>query len=133
MRLNILKKSLKYDEIIKQYNGNWKLISRHQYLSPDFIDFYFFKLKPFNIQYFQKLTPYLMFKYGDNLNWQVLSKTHDIPEILIRKYINKINWWYISEYQNMNDQFILQFLPKLKKEKLFLNKHLKGRLILTQI
>ena len=133
MRVKLLQHLIKYDDIIKQYQGRWWDIARHRYLTNQFIDQYFFKLKPYNIQYYQRLSPYLMFKYGDNLNWVVMSKTQDIPQILIRKYQNKVNWWYISQYQNMNDQFIRQYLSKLKVQKLRVNKKLVGRMILNQI
>lgn len=133
MNLNKLKQSVKYSQIISLYQQNWFKISRHKYLPASFIDAYFFKLKSYNIQYYQKLTPYLMFKYGQNLNWQVMSKTQDIPEFLLRKYVNKINWYYISQYQNLSNQFIIQFWQKLNHQKLRYNRYLKDNISLISV
>lgn len=133
MKIERIKESVKYSEIISLYQQNWYNISRHKYLPASFIDMYFFKLEAYNIQYFQQLTPYLMFKYGQNLNWQVMSKTQVIPEFLLRKYINKINWHYISQYQNLSNQFIIEFWQKLNHEKLQYNRFLKDNISLMNI
>lgn len=133
MKLNQLKTQIKYSELINSYDKKWHKIAKHKYLSPEFIDSYFFELKPFNIEYFQQLTPYLLFKYGENLNWQILSKTHEIPQFLIEKYKDKVNWFYISKYQKLSNLFILKHINQLKIQQLLLNKFLQNNLLLSKI
>ena len=44
MKLEELKDKIKFEDILDKYNYNWNEISKHKYLSQNFIDYYKDKL-----------------------------------------------------------------------------------------
>lgn len=129
MKLNKLIKNIKFGEIFELYGTDWKNIIKHPNLPEDFIDEYFYYLKPFGLERNQKLTIYLLVKYQKNLNWQIMSKTQDLPEELMEKYKKYLNWNYISEYQNLSIHFLKKYSKYLNWEKLCNNKNLTTQLL----
>lgn len=69
---------LKYKPLFDMYRDKagrirWKLLVRHPHLSEEFIDLFFFKLKPYGVETWQTLTTNLYKKYENNINWHALS------------------------------------------------------------
>jgi hypothetical protein len=107
---------IKFKDIFDLYGTNFSTIIKTPNLPEDFIDEYFFQLKPFKLEKWQKLTPYLIVKYQNNLNWQLMSEYQNIPLSLIIKYQEILNWDKISKYQNLPEfglNFINHFQDKL--------------------
>jgi len=77
--LNKIVNTIKFEDIFKLYNNKWNLIAKHKYLSNDFIDNYFWQLKPFQIEKYQNLSPYIIHKYAEALNWNLLTIYQNIP------------------------------------------------------
>lgn len=101
-----LKQTIKYADILKQYDYNFKDICINVKLSDDFIDAFFFRLYPFKLEIYQQLSQFIIRKYQKNLNWILLIKNQKIPEDLLVKYSKYIRWKDIETYQNPTDEFI---------------------------
>lgn len=108
MKLNKLSKLIKFKDILDTYDSKFNEIVKHE-LSEEFIDEFFYQLKPFQLEIYQKLTPYLIEKYNEALNWHSLSSCQELPEYIIEKYFNKVNWRYISWYQSLSEKFIYKW------------------------
>ena len=107
---------IKFKDIFDLYGTNFSKIIKYPNLPEDFIDEYFFQLKPFKLEKWQKLSPYLIVKYQENLNWILMSEYQDIPLSLIIKYQNKLDWNRVSKYQNLPKfgfNLLSQFKDKL--------------------
>lgn len=109
MKLNKLSKLIKFKDILDAYDSQFHLIIQHEKLSEEFIDEFFYQLKPYNLEIFQKLTPYLIEKYNEALNWLSLSAYQELPEYIIEKYFNKVNWRFISWCQSLSEKFIYKW------------------------
>ena len=108
----------------------WKNISKHPNLPEDFIDEYFYYLKPYRIESTQTLSPYLLIKYQENLNWQLMSKTQDLPEFLIEKHRQFVNWNWISEFQKLSLKFIIKYSNYLSWKHLTYNKNILPNILI---
>ena len=124
MKLKKLNKKIKFGEIFNLYGTDWKKIAKHPNLPEDFIDEYFYYLKPYKIEITQTLSLYLIIKYQKNLNWQLMSKTQDLPEILIEKYAIFVNWRWISQFQKLSFHFLKKYSNYLNWEYLTYNKNI---------
>lgn len=120
-RLNLLENSIKFREIFDLYGVNFKNISKHPNLPEDFIDTYFYKLRPFQLEINQTLSPYLINKYQNALNWQLLSKHQSLTEKQIEIHYKFVNWKYISLYQNLSAEFIRKWSQYLDFNNLLYN------------
>jgi hypothetical protein len=120
-RLNLLENSIKFREIFDLYGVNFKNISKHPNLPEDFIDAYFYKLRPFHLEINQTLSAYLINKYQNALNWQLLSKHQNLTEEQIEAHYKFVNWKYISLYQNLSSAFIRKWSRYLDFNNLLYN------------
>lgn len=120
-RLNLLENSIKFREIFDLYGVNFKNISKHPNLPEDFIDTYFYKLRPFQLEINQTLSTYLINKYQNALNWQLLSKHQSLTEKQIEIHYKFVNWKYISLYQNLSAEFIRKWSQYLDFNNLLYN------------
>ena len=120
-RLNLLENSIKFREIFDLYGVNFKNISKHPNLPEDFIDTYFYKLRPFQLEINQTLSTYLINKYQNALNWQLLSKHQNLTEKQIEIHYKFVNWKYISLYQNLSAEFIRKWSQYLDFNNLLYN------------
>lgn len=76
-----------------------------QDLPVDFLDEYMMDLLPFKPELYQQLPEWLINKYADKLNWQIMSKTQTLSESLIEKYWKFVNWKHIKEFQQLSPEF----------------------------
>lgn len=125
MNISNLTNHIKYDNIFEQckINGkiNWKLVSEYNNLSQEFIDKYFFQLKPFQIEQKQFLSVPLLKKYFCFINWYILSSYQEIPEFFIAEKIKRFdNQTLISiiKYQKLSLKFLLKHIFLFKKPEL---------------
>lgn len=101
-----LTQSIKYADLLREYNYNFKNICQYANLQDDFIDAFFFRLYPFKLEIHQTLSEYIIRKYQKNLNWILLIKYQKIPDDLLIKYSKYIKWKDIEKYQSPSQQFI---------------------------
>jgi hypothetical protein len=73
-------------------------------------DLYIFIL---NICYVGKMTPNLIEKYPDIINWNNVSLTTTLSEDFIRKYQDRVHWVNISYGQKLSEEFIWEFREQL--------------------
>ena len=79
------------EESLKQLSDyDWRLISRVENLSLEFID-----------------------KYADFVIWSEISLHQELPEYFIEKFADKVNWIFISQYQKLSEEFIEKFQDKV--------------------
>lgn len=105
MRTNIINKALLYKDILVKHNYDFSKIIKEE-LPENFIDDFFYKLKPFCLERNQKLTRYLILKYQNALNWQLMSAYQELDEDIIELKYKEVNWYFISENQKLSINFI---------------------------
>jgi hypothetical protein len=87
-----------YDEsvILKYLNdATAESVSKHQQLTPEFID-----------------------KHSERLDWFELCEHQKLPEWLLKKHIGKVNWGQVSLYQELSPSFIREYWSALNPLKL---------------
>ena len=123
MRLKALEQSIKFNDIFKTFGTDFSILIKHP-LPEEFIDTYFYRLKPFNLEVNQVLTPYLIIKYQNNLNWKLMSSTQTLTEKMIEEHANYVSWKSISLKQKLSYKFIKKWSKYLQWEYLIYNKSL---------
>ena len=100
MNIEGLKNHIRFENIFAEARVDgkisWIKISSMENLPESFIDKYFYKLKPFGIEKNQILTPRIINKYRNELNWYSLLKYQKIPKDCIlqnRDIIEKMKLW----------------------------------------
>jgi hypothetical protein len=78
--------------------GGLETISKHQKLTPDFID-----------------------EHADGLDWYYLCEHQQLPEWLMEKHNAKLNWGQVSSYQDLSKDFVMKYKDKLNENKLLMN------------
>ena len=68
----------------------WDKVSRHQYLSKDFIR-----------------------EFQNSLCWECISQYQKLSEDFIRRFRSRVNWKGITYYQEYSPDFIREFVEKL--------------------
>lgn len=106
MRTSIVDKALLYKDILVKYNYDFKEMIQNEKLSESFIDNFFYHLKPYGIEKWQDLTRYLILKYQNALNWQLLSIYQILDEDIIELKYKEVNWSLICENQKLSLQFL---------------------------
>lgn len=107
MKINSLQQAFKWQQIFDLYGTAWHKIVKHPNLPIDFIQKYYWKLKPFKLEYYQQNLPsWFIDKYQNSLNWQLLSKFQQLSQEQIQKHKRFINWSAVSIKQNISIQFI---------------------------
>lgn len=106
MNIKKLHAKIKYSEIFQEYGTDFSKLIKSTRLPYDFIDMYFKRLKPFQIEKYQSLNDALIDKYALKLNWVLLLKHQDISEYLLEKYYNLINKTLLSKTQKMSYAFM---------------------------
>jgi hypothetical protein len=83
------------EEIIDGYYNDWYLISRHKYLSEEFIKKHSDKVYWENISAYQKLSEEFIEEFSDKLFWRLVDIQNKFSEKFVKKFINKLNMKYI--------------------------------------
>ena len=109
---------------------DFKKICKHPNLTEDFIDEYFWRLKPYGLERHQVLSPYIIFKYQNALNWQIMSETQELTEQMIEIKYKFVNWSDISQHQKLSYEFIKKWTKFLKWDLMLYNKNLSPDLLL---
>ena len=122
MRTNIINKALLYKDILVKHNYDFSKIIKEE-LPENFIDDFFYKLKPFCLERNQKLTRYLILKYQNALNWQLMSAYQELEEDIIELKYKEVNWYFISEKQKLSINFIKKWQNYLDYFSLLKNTH----------
>ena len=105
----------KYMDVIMSHDDPdyiWEIISHNIKLSNEFIDKFNQQIR-WDMIIENKLSPEILYKYQDRINWKTASKTQKIPEDLIIKYADKVDWKDISKYQTLSEDFLLRYKDKL--------------------
>lgn len=108
MRTNIINKALLYKDILVKHNYDFSKIIMDE-LPENFIDEFFYKLKPYCLERNQKLTRYLILKYQNALNWQLMSAYQELDEDIIKLKYKEVNWYFISERQQLSINFMIKW------------------------
>ena len=122
MRTSIINKVLLYKDILIKHNYDFSKIIEDK-LPENFIDEFFYKLKPFCLERNQKLTRYLILKYQNALNWQLMSAYQELDEDIIELKYKEVNWYFISEKQKLSTNFIKKWQNYLDYFSLLKNTH----------
>ena len=72
---------------------NWKILSKYQKFSEDFIR-----------------------KMQHKVDWNFISSHQKLSESFIREFQNKLSFWSISNYQILSESFIIEFQNKVDWE-----------------
>lgn len=130
MKINSLQQAFKWQQIFDLYGTNWKDIVKHPNLPIDFIQKYFWRLKPFKLEYFQPNLPsWFIDKYQNSLNWQLLSKYQQLSQEQIERHKRFVNWKAIALKQNISEQFIERNYKQLDFELLKFNPNLNPTIL----
>ena len=107
------------------YTGtDFKKIARHPNLPIDFIETYFYKLRPFCIESIQKLPTWFIIKYQNALNWKIMSGSQELTEELIELRYKYVNWALISGTQKLSKKFICKWSNFIDWNRLLYNRHI---------
>ena len=130
MKINSLQQAFKWQQIFDLYGTNWKKIVTHPNLPIDFIEHYFWRLKPFKLEYYQPNLPsWFIDKYQNSLNWQLLSKFQQLSQEQIERHKRFVNWKAIALKQNISIQFIERNYKFLEFQILKFNPNLSPTLL----
>ena len=117
MKLRHVEKLLKYKDILDAHNNDFHLIayklSTNEFgmdrkTIEDFIDTFFLNLKPFQTYFSMYLTPYLIKKYENQLNFYILSTSNvRIPNEIVLRHHKELNWeaMYVAGAMIYDDNF----------------------------
>jgi len=112
------------DEIYANPNWPWDLnyIAKYQYLSPEFLRNHQKKLKSkLNwkiVSRHQILTPALIREFQDKVNWKIVSRYQKMKPSFILEFQDKVDWKNICKYQTVSNYFKEKNEKCLKPKKL---------------
>ena len=130
MKINSLQQAFKWQQIFDLYGTDFRKIIKHPNLPIDFIQKYFWRLKPFKLEYFQPNLPsWFIDKYQNSLNWQLLSKYQQLSQEQIERHKRFVNWKAIALKQNISEQFIERNSDLLDFEMLKFNPNLNPTIL----
>ena len=92
---------------------DWYCISRYQRLSEDFIREFQDRLEMFWIAQYQILSEDFIRDFKNKLDWSLISKCQHLSEDFIREFKDYVNWEYISQYQHLSEDFIGEFTDRV--------------------
>ena len=130
MKINSLQQAFKWQQIFDLYGTDFRKIIKHPNLPIDFIQKYFWRLKPFKLEYFQQNLPsWFIDKYQNSLNWQLLSKYQQLSQEQIERHKRFVNWKAVALKQNISEQFIERNSDLLDFEMLKFNPNLNPTIL----
>lgn len=109
--MDIISKLPLSDDLLHKYEDilNWKFLFTSRQFDVDRIAKHLDANTKENISKHQKLSPEFIDTYCDSLDWYELCEHQVLPEWLLRKHIHKINWGQISEYQRLSQSFVKEY------------------------
>lgn len=138
MNISSLINSVCFDSIFKSCQKedgtyDWLKIAKLQDLPTAFIDKYFFQIYQYReIERKEKLSTFIIKKYGNYLNWNILFLNQNIDEEIIIKFSNKLdmaNWKLCAMTQNLSFNFLKKFYKNIQLNDLQKNKNISEELI----
>jgi len=84
----------------------WTDISRHKYLSEEFMEMYAPYLRWMSITVFQRLSESFMERNHKLIYWNVVACGPQLNEEFLEKHKNKLSWRAICTHQKLSEDFI---------------------------
>ena len=111
----VSKKQNLSEDFIREFADkvSWSNISYRQKLSEDFIREFKDKVSWSIISYYQKLSEDFIKEFQDKVDWDFISGHQKLSEDFIREFQDMVNWDYISKYQKLSEDFIREFSDKV--------------------
>ena len=127
-----------FDNIFKNCQNedgsyNWLKIAKIKDLPTTFIDKYFFQIYQYReLERKENLSTFIIKKYGNYLNWNVLFLFQNIDEEIILMFLNKldkINWKVCAMTQKLSFDFLRKFHKNISIKDLEKNQNISKELI----
>ena len=138
MNISILTNHVCFENIFKNCQNkdgsyDWLKIARIKDLPTSFIDKYFFQIYQYReIERKENLSSFIIKKYGNYLNWNILFLHQNIDEEVIIMFLNKQNkltWKVCAMTQHLSFNFLKKFYKNIQLEDLKLNINISKELI----
>ena len=97
------------NEILGTNYNAWRLISKHQSLSEDFIREFKDRVDWTSISSYHHLSEDFIREFKDRVDWYNISAYQHLSEDFIREFKHWVNWYSISMYQHLSEGFIREF------------------------
>ena len=101
------------NEILGTNYDAWRLISKHQSLSEDFIREFKDRVDWVSISSYQHLSEDFIREFKDRVDWDSISANQHLSEDFIREFEDKVEWECISECQHLSEDFIREFTDRV--------------------
>ena len=112
---------------------DWLKIAKTKNLPIAFIDKYFFQIYQYReIERKENLSIFIIKKYGNYLNWNILFLNQNIDEEIIINFSNKLdkaNWKLCAMTQKLSFEFLKKFYKNIQLNDLQKNKNISQELI----
>lgn len=124
MNIESLTNHLCFEQIFERNKNddgtyNWLKISKEPDLPVSFIDKYFFQINSYGfLERQNNLSTFIIKKYGNFLNWNLLLINQDIQEDILLQFEHKINWKICSTFQDLSYNFIIKNIDKINMKDL---------------
>lgn len=98
---------------------DWRKVVKYNGLPDSLIDKYFFQLQKFALEKEQNLSPGILQKYKNSINWAMLLKTHVLDVEQLEDYIETIKskgqFWIILKYAVYGKAFVINHREEVLK------------------
>lgn len=118
MNIESLANHICFDDIFKNNQNkdgtyNWLNISKIENLPTSFIDKYFYQIYVYrNLEKSGNLSNFIIKKYGNFLNWNILLMNQQVNEDLIEKFLQKFNFKICIMFQDLSIKFLIKYKTK---------------------
>lgn len=138
MNISILTNHVCFEDIFKANQNkdgsyDWLKIVKMKDLPTAFIDKYFFQIYQFReLERKENLSKFIIKKYGNYLNWNILFLYQNIDEDIILMFLsklNKINWKVCAMTQKLSFDFLRKFYKNISIKDLEKNQNISKELI----
>lgn len=138
MNISILTNHVCFENIFKNCQNkdgtyDWLKIARIKDLPTSFIDKYFFQIYQYReIERKENLSPFIIKKYGNYLNWIFLFLHQNIDEEIIIMFLNKQNklsWKTCVMTQKLSFDFLRRFHKNISIKDLEKNQNISKEII----
>lgn len=138
MNISILTNHVCFENIFKNCQNedgtyDWLKIARIKDLPTSFIDKYFFQIYQYReIERKENLSSFIIKKYGNYLNWNILFLHQNINEEIIIIFLNKQNkltWKICAMTQKLSFDFLRKFHKNISIKDLEKNQNISKEII----
>ena len=112
------------NEILGTNYDAWRLLSKHQSLSEDFIREFKDRVDWMSISSYQHLSEDFIREFKDRVDWYNISAYHHLSEDFIREFKDRVDWFYVSVNQHLSEDFIREFKDRVDWMSIFSYQHL---------